>query len=192
MKSFFKFITIVSAAPLLIGLFFFDNIKGYYRFKQYCEKESGFKIYEKLNSGYGWLVDDFGEPMHVAYLKGVKFVRYKDKLTDKYFDMKYLSGDPHLKKSFHISDANFDEITKYRWTNVSYFVSGELRLSKYGNEVIDDSGKKILGVYEFSYAKFDRDHTPLDMNPVVRCSMHYKSQQEAFDSWVEKMNYLFN
>ena len=188
MKPFFKFIVIVSIIPLLIGLYFFDNIKGYYRFKQYCEKEAGFKSYQKLDRDHGWLVDELGDPMAIAYLEGVKFARYKDYLTEKYFDMKYVSGDPHKKGSFSIVESNLNEDVKYRWVNVSHFIGGEERLSKFGNELIDNEGNKILGVYEFSYAKFDRKYTPLDMNPVSRCPWQYKSQREAFSAWAEKMN----
>lgn len=177
---------------LFLGYVYSDNVKGYYKFKSYCEKEAGFQSYQKLNRGHGWLVDDLGDPMAIAYLEGVKFSRYKDYLTEKYFDMKYVSGDPHKKSSFSIVESNLKEDVKYKWVNVSYFIDGEERLSKFGNELIDNEGNKILGVYEFSYAKFDRKYTPLDMNPVSRCPWYYKSQREAFSAWAEKMNSLFN
>jgi hypothetical protein len=185
-----KFLTIVFI--LFFGYVFSDNVIGYFRFQEYCEKEAGFKLYQKLDGNQGWLVDELGDPMAIAYLEGVKFARYKDHLTENYFDVKYISGDPHKKGSFIVGEADLKEDVKYRWVNVSYFVSGEARLSKFGNELIDSKGNKILGVYEFSYAKFDRDYTPLDMNPVSRCPWHYKSQREAFLAWAEQMNSLFN
>lgn len=75
MKPFFKFIIIVSIIPLLIGLYFFDNIKGYYRFKQYCEKEGGLKVYEAIKKGVGLLAKDKDEAHSAALLENIGFVR---------------------------------------------------------------------------------------------------------------------
>jgi len=188
-KSAFKFFIIIIS--IFLAYVFSDNIKGYYQFTQYCEKQSGLKVYGLLEANHGWMVDSLGDPQSIAYLNGVKFARYRDPKTNNDLDMRYISGDPHKTTSFVIEDANLEEETKYNWVNVSYRVNGEERLSKYGNEVIDNKGNKIIGIYKFSYAKFDRDYTPLDMNPVVRCPDYYKSNREAFNAWVQQVNSSF-
>ena len=67
MSSRFKLsIAIMIAFVLFIGLYFFDNIKGYYHFTQYCKNEGGLKIYEKLEKGLGMMDDDNSNPLSLC------------------------------------------------------------------------------------------------------------------------------
>jgi len=181
------FITVV----LLLVYVFSDNIHGYYRFNKYCEAESGFKIYKNLESNHGWLVSGRSEAKEVSYFNGVKFARYKDIKTGEYFDVKYINGSPDNDKSFEITPSNFHDSVKYKWVNFSKKINNEVRLGANGHEVFDDLGIKMIGFYNFTYEKFNRDYMPLDMNPIVRCPEARETQRASFDSLVDDVNSAF-
>lgn len=97
-----KFLIIISIIFLSIFAFFFSNIKGYYRFKQYCEAEGGLRVYEPLEKNVGWLADDFENARLVALLDRGDFVRYTDKNGREIYDMRYLGGNP-------VSDSSYEK-----------------------------------------------------------------------------------
>jgi hypothetical protein len=169
MKPFLKFFTVVFGIPLVFGVIFFDNIKGYYRFKQYCESEAGFKLYAPVEPNRGWLAPTRSEAMKIAFLNGVSFSRYKDIDSKQYFDVRYVSGKPYDINSFVISPSDESVKTDYRWEYFSKDIFGEKRLSSNGSEVFDGDGKKMFGFYSFSYEKYNRKYLPLDMNPYIIC-----------------------
>lgn len=80
MKAVAKFCGIVLAIFLLVVWFFFDNIKGYYTFKEYCEKEGGLTVYEPLEMNVGWLAKDETDARFTTSLDNVGYVRYLGKL----------------------------------------------------------------------------------------------------------------
>lgn len=170
MKPFFKFIVIVSIIPLLIGLYFFGNIKGYYRFKHYCAKDGGLQVYESLEKGEGWWAKDEYEARVAAVLEHVGFVRYFDKKQSKIYDLRYLGGDPQLDSSFVTDLSDESKNILYKLNYINEAVKNELRLRKYGYEISDFStGRLLARFYMYSYSKFDRDKTVLDMPSGVTC-----------------------
>lgn len=191
MKPFFKLIIIFLVIPSLIGLYFFDNIKGYWRFKQYCAKDSGLKIYQKAESDKGWLVDSRSAAREVAVLSGVKFARFKDIKTDEYFDVEYISGSVNDNSSFKIGPSDFNIPTEYKWAGFSQVIKGELRLGKYGSELFDNNNNKIMGFYRFSYAKFNRDNMPLDMNPYVICDSPGMASRLTYEEYWAAIKSVF-
>lgn len=169
MNKNFKLIIIFLVVPSLIGLYFLENIKGYYSFRQYCQKYAGLKIYQKVNPNEGWLVDSRSAAKELAILNGVRFTRYKDIKTKEYFDVEYISGKATDNSSFKITSSNFNVSTEYNWVGFSREIKRELRLGSHGNELFDNDGNKLMEFNNFSYAKFNRDRMPLDMNPYLIC-----------------------
>lgn len=145
-----KFSIIIGVVFPSVFAFFFSNIKGYYRFKQYCEAEGGLRVYEPLERNVGWLADDYNDAHVAAQLKYTGFVRYTDKEDGKAYDLKYLDGDPQHEKSVY----------KFKFLNEEVF--NESRLGKYGYEIHDlRNGEISVQYYMFGYSKFNRNNTLL-------------------------------
>jgi hypothetical protein len=129
------------------------------------------------------------DTMEIAALTNVSFVRYND--GDKYLDIKFISGKPYEFTSFEVISSDMSIKTVYELVNISKAIHGEQRLRISGREVIDESGDKVLGFYRFSYAKFDRDYTPLDMNPYLICDSSVVSNRFTYDKYWAAFNSAF-
>jgi hypothetical protein len=192
MKSSFKLIVIFLIIPLLIGLYFFDNIKGYYRFKQYCEREGGLRVYESLEKNVGWMADGHWEARAASLLNHVEFVRYRDKNDKKNYDLKYLGGDSQRNTSYEIKPEDISKVPIYLWADVSRSVHGELRMRNFGYEISRVSDSKIMArYYSFSYSKLDRDKTLLDMPSNIYCFRYYEKKYEDMYGWRVSLNSAF-
>lgn len=183
----FKFLFIIFA--FFIVYIFSDNVKGYFKFKEYCKKDAGFRFYKPIVKESAWLVPSRAEAMEIAALTDVAFTRYKD--GDEYFDVKYISGKSYEFTSFEVAPSDMSMKTAYKLVSISKAIHGEQRLSISGREVIDESGSKALGFYTFSYEKFDRDYTPLDMNPYLVCDSSVVSSRLTYDEYWAAFNSAF-
>ncbi len=179
MKALTKFFGILLAIFLLVVWFFFDNIKGYYTFKEYCEKEGGLKVYEPLEKNVGWLADDKSSAMSASLLGDISFVRFFDK-NGSAFDVKYIGGSNQSESSYQIiSSENIDQ-PKYHWTFVNKNIDSQLRLKRYGYEVYRIGQEKPdVTFYIYGYEKFNRDKTILDMPSEIYC--HVDDKPRALD-----------
>lgn len=183
----FKFLCIIFAFFLVYV--FSDNVKGYYKFKEYCKKDAGFRFYKPIVKESAWFVPSRTDAMEIAALKDVSFARYK--YGDEYFDVKFISGKPYEITSFEVTPSDMSLKTTYELVNFSKAINGEQRLSISGREVIDESGDKAIGFYKFSYAKFDRDYTPLDMNPYLICDSSVVGDRFTYDEYWAAFNSAF-
>lgn len=181
------FLLIITTFSLIY--IFSDNVKGYFKFKEYCKKDAGFRFYKPIVKESAWFVPSRADAMEISALKDVSFARYKD--GDEYFDVRYISGKPYEITSFEMTPSNMNMKTVYELVNVSKTIHGEQRLSISGREVIDESGSKALGFYTFSYEKFDRDYTPLDMNPYLVCDSSVVSNRLTYDEYWAAFNSAF-
>ncbi len=191
MKPFFKFIAIVSIIPLLVGLYFFDNIKGYYRFKQYCEKEGGLRVYEPLEKNVGWWADDYDSAHMAAQLKYVAFVRYIDKKDGNEYDLQYVGRDPQRDSSFKQLPADQSKKIKYFWKNINEKIDGEIRLMRYGEKVLNIDNKVLVSYNMLGYEKFNRSHTLLDAPSEVYCFLDAAKKIGQIDGWIAALNTSF-
>ncbi len=123
-----RFLIIISVIFLSIFAFFFSNVKGYYRFKQYCEAQGGLRIYEPLERDVGWLAEDNYDAKYLAKLDGVGFVRYKDDNGDDQ-DIKYLR-DGHNDASYTVNASDSSYPTNYIWRRRWEFVDEGKRIKK--------------------------------------------------------------
>lgn len=169
MKPFLKFIALASIVPLLIALYFFENIKGYYRFKQYCEKEGGLKVYEPIKKGVGLLAKDKDEAHSAALLENIGFVRYKD-ADGNFYDIRYIGGHPQKDSSYERKPSDLSMTLNYEWRVINMKFIHESRLGKSGYEIFNITKRVVSVNYSiFHYSKFDRKKTIFDAPSSVGC-----------------------
>ena len=170
-KKLLKVFLIIAIFPVVIGLYFFDNVKGYYKFKDYCAKDGGFKVYDKFIKNVGWMANDKFDAMSVSHLKYVGFSRYPEIKEDgKFYDLIFKGGNPSSLKSHIISPADRNKYIKYKWKVINMVVVNELRLEKYGYEVLDsENGYLVARYYSFGYSVFNRNATLLGAPSGIGC-----------------------
>ncbi len=157
-----KLLIITGMVFLSIFAFFFGNIKGYYRFKQYCEVEGGLRVYEPLEKNVGWLAQDEYAAKQAAFFSGVGFVRYTDKANGKTYDVKYIGGKPQRDESYIKEDSNEAQVVRYVWKFIDLPISNELRLSRSGYEVFDSNKNQLaVSFYMIGYSILDPIYTIL-------------------------------
>lgn len=191
MKTTYKFISVISIISLLLGFLFFENIKGYYRFKQYCEREGGLKINEFLEGNVIWEAKNKYEAQVASLLKKISYVKFKDETNGKEYVLRYLGGDPQFDSSFELKEVDENIEAIYLWKSARAEVSGETRLRRFGYEIWDKNNVNIIvRYYGFSYSKFDRDSTLLDMPSYVYCYSDINTNKDI-SSWREALNTAF-
>lgn len=180
MKTALKTIGYISIIPLLIGLYFFDNIKGYYRFKELCGQEKQLVVKSKLERDVGWQLD-LGKrtpriyALQIAGLPHVKFVRFKDFDDRQLYDAYYVGrtervadgNDPRNRSDwehdYEVLPAEFKNPTIYQWQSFEEDLPNELRMSQAGYRFTDLRTKQVVVSFtQLGYSKFDRNHTLLD------------------------------
>ena len=163
-----KSILMILIVPALIAVFFFDNIRGYYRFKELCNIEKTKQIVNKVEPNMGWVFNEdvpsttlFVFP--TAALPHVKFVRFKDYDNKQIYDARYLGGRIYSKESFDVKLADLAQKPVYAWKQIQEEFPKELRTSRYGDQIIDlRTNKVIVNLTNIGYGLFDRNHTLLD------------------------------
>lgn len=174
-----KLLIIICVIFLSVFAFFFSNIKGYYRFKQYCEAEGGLRVYEPLERNVGWLADDKSEAMAAAQLQDVAYVRYYDN-SQRAFDVRYKGGFFLNQSSYEIYPSNMDALPTYHWVNNSVELKSEHRLHLYGKEVYGLKDKKMVArYYIYGYEVFNRSKTILDMPSEEVCHSGFQGSAVA-------------
>ena len=154
--------------PALITVFFFDNIRGYYRFKELCNIEKTKQIVNKVEPNMGWVFNEDVPSTTLlvfptAALPHVKFVRFKDYDNKQIYDARYLGGRIYSKKSFDVKLADLEQKPVYAWKQIQEEFPKELRTSRYGDQIIDlRTNKVIVNLTNIGYGLFDRNHTLLD------------------------------
>lgn len=189
MKPFYKFVIVVTAVLLLLGIVFFDNIKGYYRFKQYCENEGGLRIYQPLEKNVGWQAEDYDAAHMAAQLKWVSFVRYTDKKNGDTYDLKYLGGYWQSKSSFKKAKSDQTAPVEYQWVNINSFLEGERNLFEFGYEVVDKkSGSVFARYYMYEYLLYVG---PFDSRSIESCFREGGESVDRLPAWRLKLNTAF-
>jgi hypothetical protein len=192
MRPKISFIGYLSIAPLLIGLIFFSNIKGYFRFISICAQEGGLRVYEPLEKNVGWWAKDKYQARAAALLAGVGFVRYTDKADNITYDIRFLGGNPQKDSSFIKSPADTSKLLTYQWRYINGRLENELRLGRQGYEILDISDDRVLvRFYIFGYSILDRDHTPLETRASVGCFDEKSFKFDEPDRWRKELNTAF-
>lgn len=175
---FSKPIRIIGIGVLAIVIFFFDNIHGYYRFKEFCEIEKNKQIISKVEPDMGWVFNE-GVPttppsvFNLASSPHVKFVRFKDYDDKQLYDATYFGANQPAKSKFadnkaykefyEIKPADLSQKPVYAWKQLHEDFPNQPRTSRYGDQIIDLRTKKVVvNLTNIGYGLFDRNHTLLD------------------------------
>jgi hypothetical protein len=135
----------------LTGLYFSDNIRGHYRFKDICRKDAGLRVYEPLRkeATAGYLLH---------FYEGISYVRYPDRNGDfrdliRTAEKKDSSDDGFRSQPI---DSNKKPSYEYR-TEVKTLVE-EARMNRYLSTVTDSQSGKLAVIYQdFTYRLFNPD-----------------------------------
>jgi hypothetical protein len=156
-----KFVTKVVAGVALaiglVGLYFADNIRGYYRFKELCETDGGLMVLHPMKKHVGWRgrKGDYS----FASFKDVAFVRYVDGAE---YDVRYRSGLISNDLSYDVSPASEAEPVLYEIRWISERLPNEIRTSRSGFEIREiATGRLMVRWYQIGYSTFNQDRTLL-------------------------------
>jgi hypothetical protein len=159
----------------VVIIWFWPNIQGYYRFKQYCAREGGLQVYGKVLPNQGWLAagtdpDDYKRPLR--YLEKIAFVRYQDPSGAK-FDV-YAKNNPWPNGPDYMFEL-VDETKPVLYMLKSKFIRSlpnELRLGRMRDEVFSISENRALIVFtDFQYEEFEYGKTFLGAPSGVHCEL---------------------
>lgn len=188
---------IIGISVLAVLIFFFDNIKGYYRFKQLCDEHQELIVYKKLEPNVGWQVDTNksisrdGIDSYLYFIPQIKFFRFQDRnerINHKIYDGRYVGTDrvPYEQfnhfvrskldderedpKNYEFLLANFDEKVVYQLERFSEHVPNESRVSRSGYRLRDLRANRVVVVLEsIGYSLFEQDKTLLAAPWPVSC-----------------------
>ncbi len=166
-KFFIRFLIVIG----LIVIWFWPNIHGQYRFKQYCAREGGLKVYGKVLPDQGWLAagTDPQEYKLPFSFKRVAFVRYQDK-TGARFDV-YIKPNPWPKDPDYVfQPVDESKPVMYMLKYQDGFLPGELRLARSQYAIFSILKNKVIVSHtRFGYRQFDQDKTLLGAPSGVQC-----------------------
>jgi hypothetical protein len=155
-----KIFLVIAIILVLIGLYFFDNIKGYYRFMDYCAKEGGVRVYEKLEKNVGWMASDYSDALFVSQIWPVDFVRYKDNVDEKkMYDLYFNDGNKNLNSSYTKKKSSSSKAIIYSWVSKRYQVDDADRLKGFEYLALNKSKNIMVNYSNFSYSLFDQKNT---------------------------------
>lgn len=159
MKPLIKAFIWIAAIAALLGLYFASNIKGYNRFKEICEKDSGFTLTQKLTPDQGWMVDSEGDRAPFTYPQ-VAFLRFKNGKDGKTYDMYRQAKKKVEDPEYALKPADLTKQVKYKYQFSTGRVSNETRIGFDKKEVFDVNTKQLLVSYKtYTYRLFDSDKT---------------------------------
>lgn len=173
MRVLLKLLAWLVGLALMIGLYFSDNIRGYYRFKEICAKEAGLKVFRPLERNIGWTVkggriEDTGM---AVYFKDVAFVRYRNEkdgnLYDVYRAPKLKVGDPGYAQQ----PADLNKTVVYQFSvETIHSLPNEIRTGVQHFDVTELKTSRLAVRYSrLGYSKFDPDKTILGAPSGERC-----------------------
>ena len=152
--------------PLLIILYFYENIHGYYRFKTYCAEEHKLQKITRVDPNVGWVQSDTDSRSDIQFYASkpnVKFVRFKNNKDGLLYDILFKGGNPEYDESYDIRFANTDALVVYKIESINHAINSELRMDRYGERVIDlRNNQEIIYLTNISYSLFDRNNTLLN------------------------------
>jgi hypothetical protein len=172
MRKVFKILVWPVCIALAIGLFFADNIKGYYRFKELCATEAGLKVYQPLERDVGWFADgDIYSAIPMTSYDAVAFVRYHNTNEDKWYDV-------HRAKRLKVSDLDYTQqpadLSKpvvYQSRVINHHdLPNEVRMGAQVTEFIDLRVNQLVASYTIlGYSKFNPQNTLLAAPSGIGC-----------------------
>ena len=183
-----KTIGILVAIPLLIGLIFFENIYGYFRFQWYCSNEGGLKVYEQVERDKVWISEHSSAARFMALQDYVGFSLYKDK-GGNLVNVIYKGGNSGSSKSYEFVpyDAEEESRYEYKYSYERFRKDKEIRLYKSDYIVVDKtSGKPSIQLVTFYYKFFDEDNVPFGRSSGTGCRAQSKWPWRDFVAAIDR------
>lgn len=150
---------------LLLSLYFADNIKGYYRFKELCAKEAGLKVYQPLERDVGWFEasGNLGSVVYMTAYPAVAFVRYQNAKDGQWYDIyrakRLKVGDPGYTQQ--PADLSKPVVYQSRVINI-HDLPNEVRIGSQIMEFIDlRTNQRVASYTILGYSKFNPENTLL-------------------------------
>jgi hypothetical protein len=157
---------------LLLAVYFADNIKGYYRFKELCVAQSGLKVYQPLERNVGWFVEGghLENAGLLTRLAAVDFVRYRSATDGQWYDVyrakRLKVGDPDYAQQ--PADLSKPVVYQRKWSTKE--LPTEVRVGITKTEFIDLRTNQIVASYtELGYSKFNPQNTLLAAPSGIGC-----------------------
>lgn len=168
-KSLSVFLLAICFFLTVIGLIFFDNIKGYYTFKEYCEKEGGLTVYEPIEKNVGWWAKDKTDARFAASLDHIGFVRYLEK-DNQLYDLKPVGPRNTLNPEHEVNNANLAVEPIYKLESESYSSRSPHQPSRVTYQVKNFSNEKLIVKFNiYHYGFFNEERTPMGVNQKFSC-----------------------
>lgn len=192
-------VIVISVTALFALVFFYSNIRGYYRYEELCKIEKDKQLISLVEPNKGWIYNA-GTPTlrrnayHIAASPHVRFVRFMDYDDRQLYDIVYIgankpprseiigwSGD---EKLYDIKPADLVQKPTYAWRDYSQVLPNELRTVRYGTQIIDlRTNKVVSNLSDIGYSLLDRKHTLLDtpLNNTCEWKTTYLGSDENVD-----------
>ena len=162
MKRLLKLTAWPVGIALLIGLYFLDNIRGYYRFKEICEKEAGLRVYEPIQKNKGWQTlipnSDSKAAYLLSYYNGISYVRFEEK-NGILHDLRRTGEKKNRWDSgFRPEPSASNDQPLYEYHDDLKTVTEEVRINRYASTVTNLQSGKLAVIYQdFTYRLFNQD-----------------------------------
>jgi len=168
-----------------VTAYFWENIRGNQRFKAYCKKEAGLRIYKKALPNKVWLADSPYSAVVAASFDGVAFARYVEASTGREVDVHHKSGPRAWRDSYAHVDADVTRQPTYGWRSIGEPMAGELRMIRAGDELYElQSGELMASYYDFGFFMFDPAKTPFS-SPAPQMCLHNLSTYRELQSVIQ-------
>ncbi len=153
-----KIISWIAAALFLLGLYFAENINGYYHFKKICTEEAGLNIYQPLTRDAGW----FSEKNEATYLlhfyPSIAFVRFTDEAQSLQDLVRTAEKNNSSDSGFRSRPADDFKQPLYKFQKSIEEIPGRNRTTRFKTTVTNlQSGQISVAYQEFTYRIFSPD-----------------------------------
>jgi hypothetical protein len=156
-----RFLLLIVLPVLAIALFFSDNIRGYYRFKDICAKDAGLHVYVPLKRDVGWVAREIDAPSLLHFYEEVNFVRH----SANDHTVKDLVRTPDRSSvsdnGFRTTPPDPSKQPTYSYQTVLETVASELRMYKRGAIVTEVASEKVVATFQdYVYTFFETNWGP--------------------------------
>ena len=172
--------------PALIAVFFFDNICGYYRFKELCAQHKELVVYQRLEPNVGWQVDTKVAAVrstvsrYIYFMPQIQFLRYKDSIDQQLYDGKFvgstrviyekfdrythskLDDDMDAPENYEFLLFKIENKPTYQLEVFNEEIPNEVRMSRGGYRIRNlRTNQVVVTLEDIGYSTFDINHTLL-------------------------------
>jgi hypothetical protein len=143
---------------IVIALYFSDNIRGYYRFKEICANDAGLAIYEPLQKGMGWSSSKFDAGYLLNNYDGINFVRFIDDQQSFRDLVRTNARKDFWDDGFKPQPIDITRQPHYSYAAENKKIETEVRLNSYSKIIRSIQNGKVVVMYrDFAYKLFVPD-----------------------------------